>query len=120
MIKRLKGIPNKIYICHSPFDKLEPFFYMGTDIENPACLSFNSHIFIRNNGKPTVEKIEIDAFEFQLHLDEQNYFSRKCDCSKYRIERTNKDLEMLESKIAELQSQKNKLEKQLSDNLKKH
>lgn len=111
-IKKLKGIPLKIYVYDHAQYKIGLFKYYGTDLGEIIApyTSDDFHIFIKDMGKHTVENLEIDSLQFDLELNEENYFTSKKGCEKFKKEKIKENISRINQKIIELENEKVQLE----------
>jgi hypothetical protein len=114
-IKKIKGVPEKIYVYDAAQHKVDLFKYYGTDMEDPIYPYYpnNYHIFVKDMGKPTVEKFEIDSLEFDFQLNEENFFTSKKGCEKFKKEKIKENISRIEKEILELENEKVQLKAEL-------
>lgn len=111
-IKKFKNVPKKIYVCDSAQHEVNQFQYYGTDMEEPTApyVTCNYHIFIKDMGKPTVEKIEFDTLCFEMDLNDRDIFTTKRGCERYKKQKIKESIKRIEQKILELENEKVQLE----------
>jgi hypothetical protein len=102
-----KNIPQKIYTVNLSTYAIELYEYYGTDREERIAPFFASdyHVFIMNMGKPTVQKLEINCFDFDLSLNDRDYFTCKKGCEEFRKTYIKDKIQRIKENIAILQQE---------------
>jgi hypothetical protein len=113
MIKKFSDVPEKIYVCEG--DSVGLYIYQGTDMEEIIApyLQTNYHIFVKDMGKPTVQRLECDTLQFTMNLHERDYFTTKRGCEKFLKEKRKQEVERIKKEILKLQNQLKEAESRL-------
>lgn len=113
MIKKFRDVPKKIYMCEN--DSIGLYVYQGTDMEEIIApyLQTNYHMFVKDMGKPTVQRWECDTFLFTMELNERDFFTTKKGCEKFLKEKRKNEVERIKREILSLQNQLKEAESRL-------